>query len=114
MTKMTILDPSADNFILINTFTVEPEMAQILLTSLSKATEDVFRHMPGFVSANLHMSGDRRHVANYAQWRSKKDYEEACKNSSVQSHMREAAKLASSFEPLFYDLVKVHVAETGT
>lgn len=30
---MTILDPSADNFILINTFTVEPERAQALLTS---------------------------------------------------------------------------------
>lgn len=108
---MTILDPSADNFILINTFTVEPEMAQELLTSLSKATEDVFLHLPGFVSANLHMSDDQRHVANYAQWRSKKDYDEARKNPSVESHIREAARLASSFEPVFYDLVKVHVAK---
>lgn len=108
---MTILDPSSSNFILINTFAVEPENAQALLTSLSKATEDVFRHVPGFVSANLHMSDDQCHVANYGQWRSRKDYEEASKNPAVQSHMREAAKLVSSFQPVFYDLVKVYVAE---
>ncbi len=108
---MTTLDPAADIFILINTFTVEPENAQALLTSLSKATDDVFRHMPGFVSANLHLSDDQRHVANYAQWRSKKDYEEAGKSPAVQGHMREAAKLVSSFQPVFYDLVKVHIAE---
>lgn len=108
---MIILDPSAGNFILINTFAVEPENAQALLASLSKATEDVFRHVPGFVSANLHLSDDQRHVANYGQWRSKKDYEEAGKLPAVHSHMREAAKLVSSFQPVFYDLVKVYVAE---
>ena len=108
---MSVLDPSAGYFILINTFTVEPEKAQALLASLSKATEDVFAPAPGFISANLHISDDRRHVANYAQWRSKKDYEQAGKNPAVQSHMREAAKLVSSFKPVFYDLVKVHVAE---
>ena len=108
---MTILDPSAGFFILINTFTVEPDKAQALLDSLSNATEEVFRHAPGFVSANLHISDDGRHVANYAQWRSKTDYDEAGKNPAVQSHMREAAKHVPSFEPVFYDLVKVHVAE---
>jgi len=111
---MTILDPSAGHFILINTFTVEPEKAEALLASLSKATEDIFIHAPGFVSANLHVSDDHRHVANYGQWRSKKDYEQAGKNPAVHSHMRETAKLVSSFEPVFYDLVKVHVAERET
>ena len=108
---MPILDPSAGHFILINTFTVEPENAEALLSSLSKATEEIFLHAPGFVSANLHMSEDRRHVANYGQWRSKKDYEAAGKNPAVQSHIREAAKFVSSFQPVFYGLVKVHVAE---
>lgn len=57
------------------------------------------------------MSDDLRHVAKYAQWQNNKDYDEAGKNPSVQSHVREAARLASSFEPVFYDLVKVHVVE---
>ena len=108
---MTTIDPSARHFILINTFTVEPEKAQTLLTNLSSATETVFRHMPGFVSASLHLSDDRRHVANYAQWRSKSDYEEARRNPEVQRHMRDAASLATSFEPIVYDLVEVHTAE---
>lgn len=107
---MPILDPSANHYIIINTFTVEPENAQTLLASLSKATEDVFLRVPGFVSASFHMSEDRRHVANYGQWRSKEDYEEARKNPAVQSHMREAARLAIAFEPVFYHLVKVHSA----
>jgi len=107
---MTILDPSDGYFILINTFTVEPGKAEALLAYLSKATEEVFLHADGFVSANLHISDDHRHVANYAQWRSRKDYEEVAKNPAIQSHMREAAKLVSSFEPVFYDLVKVHGA----
>lgn len=108
---MTILNSSAGYFTLINTFTVEPEKAEALLAILSKATEEVFLHAPGFVSANLHISDDQRHVANYGQWRSKQDYEQAGKNPAVQRHMREAAKLVSSFEPVFYELVKVHVAE---
>jgi hypothetical protein len=29
----------------------------------------------------------------------------------VQGYMRDAAPLASSFEPVFYDLVKVHVSD---
>lgn len=57
------------------------------------------------------MSDNLCHVANYAQWQNKNDYDEAGKNPSVQSRVREAARLASSFEPVFYDLVKVHVVE---
>ncbi len=38
------------------------------------------RHMPGFISANLHVSADRRHIANYAQWRSRADYDAMLKN----------------------------------
>ncbi len=108
---MTTFDPSARRLNLINTFTVEPEKAHALLTNLSNATKNVFRHTPGFVSASLHLSDDRRHVANYAQWRSKNDYAEARNDPEVQSHMRDAAALASSFEPISYDLIEVHTAE---
>ena len=52
---------------LINTFTVAPERADELLAVLQKATDEVMRHVPGFVSANFHRSLDGRYVANYAQ-----------------------------------------------
>ena len=52
---------------LINTFTVAPKRADELLAVLEKATHEVMRHVPGFVSANFHRSLDGRYVANYAQ-----------------------------------------------
>ncbi len=53
--------------VLIDTFTVAPEKADALLAELSRATESQVRPVPVFVSAYLHVSEDRRHVANYGQ-----------------------------------------------
>jgi|SRR5450756_2040950 len=108
---MTILDLSAGHYILINTFTVEPENAHALLKHLSKATKDIFQHAPGFVSANLHLSADCTRVANYAQWRSREDYLTAVKNPETEAHMREAASYATAFDPIFYELVETHLAK---
>ncbi|QRN94369.1 antibiotic biosynthesis monooxygenase [Archangium violaceum] len=106
--QRTTLDPSAGHLTLINTFTVAPERADELLALLSRATEETMRHLPGFISANLHVSGDRRHIANYAQWRSRVDYEAMLKSPEARVHMREAAEIAQSFEPVFYELRQSH------
>ena len=53
---------------LINVFTVKPERQQELLDVLTEATEEVIKHLPGFISANFHKSVDGVRVANYAQW----------------------------------------------
>ena len=101
---MTTLDP-ADHFVtFINTFTVEPDRAEALADSLARATEEVMAGMPGFVSANLHVSEDRRRVVNYAQWRSREDYDAMSASPVAQAHMREAGALALSYEPVFYEL----------
>ena len=104
---MTTLEASAGYLTLINTFTVEPERAEALLAVLSKATDSI-RLMPGFVSANLHVSRDRRHVANYAQWRSHEDIEAMLNSAEAQPHLREAAAIASRFDPILYDLRETH------
>jgi quinol monooxygenase YgiN len=104
------LDPSAGSLVMINTFTVDPAKADALLAILSRATEERMQHMPGFISANLHLSHDKRHVANYAQWRSKEDLESMMKNPEARVHMREAASLAISYEPIYYDLRESHLA----
>jgi len=106
-----MLDPKAGCLTLINTFTVEPDNAERLLQDLRNATDQVFRQQPGFISANLHISHDRRRVVNYAQWRSKEDYLAMSKQPEVQAHMKQAAALAISFDPVDYDLLDIVLAE---
>ena len=105
---MITLDPSAGYIVLINTFTVEPDKADELMSVLSHATEKGMSQQPGFVSANLHISQDKKHVANYAQWRSQADLDAMMANPAVREHMAEAAKIATSFEPIYYTLRESH------
>lgn len=104
----TILDPSAKHVVLINTFSVEPSRAEDLLAILSQATDKGMSKAPGFVSANLHMSNDKKHVANYAQWRSQADIDAMMKDPAATKHMQEAAAVATSFEPIYYELREAH------
>jgi quinol monooxygenase YgiN len=110
---MTTLDPTDGYVVLINTFAVEPSRAEELIAFLSRATEVVMRRRPGFVSANLHISHDKRHVANYAQWRSKDDLNAMMTDPAAQMHMHEASSIATSFSPIYYDLCETHSAETA-
>ena len=100
---MTELDPSDGHAVLINTFIVRPEKAQELVKVLAEATETM-RTMAGFVSANLHVSRDRTRVVNYAQWHSDADFKAMLGNQEAQPHMKTAADLAESFEPVVYSL----------
>ena len=101
---MTTLDPADDFIVLINTFTVEPDRAEELLANLTRATRDVMWPRPGFVSANLHISQDRRHVANYAQWRTQQDLDGMMNDAEAGRHMAEAADIATSYDPVYYTL----------
>jgi quinol monooxygenase YgiN len=105
---MTTLNTDSGVVTLINTFTVAPENVEDLLEVLSEATEKTMRHMPGFISANFHVSDDRRHVANYAQWRSKADFEAMLKAPAAQRHMKEAIGIAKSAQPLVYSLCQTY------
>ncbi len=106
--ESNMLDSSDKYLTLINTFVVDPEQAEKLMTVLSKATEEKMRHISGFVSASLHISGDRRHVANYTRWKSQDTYSAMFRDPEAQLHMREAAAIAKSYEPIFYELRETH------
>ena len=101
---MVKLDPSNGVCTLINTFTVDPDKAEELLQVLSEATAHGMKQRPGFISANLHVSEDRKHVANYAQWRSKADVDAMMADPASKEHMEKAAGIASKFEPIYYEL----------
>jgi heme-degrading monooxygenase HmoA len=98
---MTTISKEAKLVTLINVFTVEPEDQQRLVDMLVEATEKTMKNIPGFISANIHKSIDGVRVANYAQWRSKEDFEAMLKNPEALSHMRPILEIASNDAHLY-------------
>ncbi|GAA5034166.1 antibiotic biosynthesis monooxygenase family protein [Actinopolymorpha pittospori] len=94
---------------LINVFTVTPEDQQGLVDMLVEATEQVMSKQPGYIAANIHRSIDGTRVANYAQWRSREDFQALASNPEAAAHMRRAAAVAT-FEPALYEVVFTHHA----
>jgi quinol monooxygenase YgiN len=83
---------------------VRPERAEDLLNFLVHSTVETLRHVPGFVSANLHVNFDRTQVVNYAQWKSREAIAAARENPKVGALMREQLQIADSFTPIPYEL----------
>lgn len=100
---MTTLDPGDGYAVLINTLHVAPDRAEELMTLLERATEETFRIEPGFVSANLHISADRKRIANYAQWRSEADFQAMLRDPGARAHIAEVGKVAMSFDPVIFE-----------
>jgi quinol monooxygenase YgiN len=103
----TTIEKGAPIVTLINVFTVDPSKQDELVKLLDDATEEVMKHLPGFVSANIHRGLDGRHVANYAQWASREAMEAMLANPSAQHHIRIAASMAQ-FAPNLYEVASVH------
>ncbi|MBV9011906.1 MAG: antibiotic biosynthesis monooxygenase [Pseudonocardiales bacterium] len=106
--QTTTITEQASVATLINVFTVEPEHQRELLNVLITASEEVMRHLPGFVSANLHASTDGTRVVNYAQWENAEAFEAMLGNPAAREHMDRAATLAVQFEPHLYVVESVH------
>jgi heme-degrading monooxygenase HmoA len=98
---------SKDNTVvtLINVFTIEPENQQRLVDMLVEATEKTMKNLPGFVSANIHKSVDGVRVTNYAQWRSREDFEAIFNNPEAIAHMKPIMEIAK-FDAHLYEVVE--------
>ena len=90
---------------LVNVFIVKPDKQAELVEVLVQATDETMKHLPGFISASIHRSLDGTRVINYAQWRSKADFEALKDNPRAMPHMKAAAKLAS-FEPIVCEVAE--------
>jgi quinol monooxygenase YgiN len=110
---MTSISTRGNVVTLINVFTVEPAKQQALVDQLTRATDETIRHLPGFVSANIHKSVDGARVTNYAQWRSRKDFEAMLDNPAATPHLKEASALATSVDPHLYEVVEVRSVANG-
>src|SRR6478752_5300866 len=96
---MTTIAPHAAYATLINVFTVEPERADELAGLLTRSTEEVMQHLPGFRAANIHLSTDRTRVVNYAQWDSAEAFQTMLSDPTAREHMATAAAMAAGFDP---------------
>jgi quinol monooxygenase YgiN len=94
---------------LINVFAVTRDDQQPLVDLLIEATEQVMRHRPGFVSANIHASLDGTRVVNYVQWRSREDFQAMLDDPIAREHMSATLALAAA-EPRLYEVASVHHA----
>jgi heme-degrading monooxygenase HmoA len=110
---MTTIEQHSSCATLINVFTVEPEQSRELAELLRIATDEVMRYIPGFISANIHLSTDGTRVTNYAQWESAAAFQAMTNNPAAHEHMDKCAELATSFDPHLYTVESVHHAPTS-
>jgi quinol monooxygenase YgiN len=94
---------------LINVFTVDPADQQRLIERWQQATDDVLRHLPGFISANIHRSLDGTKVVNYAQWRSREAFQAMLQDADAAPLLRQLAEIATP-APVLCEVVSVHHA----
>ena len=90
---------------LVNVFTVDPAQQQKLVDTLIEATQKTMKHMPGFISASIHKSFDGAKVINYAQWKSRADFDAMTRNPETIPHMKACAALAKS-DPILCEVVE--------
>ena len=100
---MVTIRKGRDVLTLVNVFSVRPENQQKLVDMLVEATDETMKKMPGFISASIHRSLDGTKVVNYAQWRSKTDFDAMRQNPAAQPHMAAVAAI-SAFDPILCEV----------
>ncbi|MTJ82307.1 MAG: antibiotic biosynthesis monooxygenase [Telmatospirillum sp.] len=101
-----------DNIVtMINIYEVDPDKQEDLMRLLAEGTEKSMRHLPGFISVNIHRSFDGKRVANYAQWASKEAFDNMLRNPEAQAQMKQFGAIAKSVSPALYQVASVHAGE---
>ncbi|MFI0717618.1 antibiotic biosynthesis monooxygenase family protein [Streptomyces sp. NPDC021224] len=88
----------------INVFHCTPDKQQELSAAIRRETEDIVRHMPGFVSANLHCSVDGTRVTNYAQWSTLAAFQEHIRSEAGRALITELHKYADNVDVHVYQV----------
>lgn len=99
---MVTISKNNDLLTVIITFSLKAEEQQDLINRISNYVEAVVKKQPGFISASLHRGLDGKSVVNYAQWRSRKDFDSFFTNPDYQSLGAEIFKLKPEIN--FYEV----------
>ena len=103
----SIIQEGTSTVTLVNVFTVEPKDQLRLVEHWQQATEEVIRHLPGFISANVHRSRDGTKVINYAQWESEDAFDAMRHNPEAAAHLRTLGQIGTP-APVVCEVVSVH------
>ncbi|MGB3313117.1 MAG: antibiotic biosynthesis monooxygenase family protein [Albidovulum sp.] len=90
----------------ITTFEMTPGTAQDLMDELNEAYDKFIRHQPGFIGAGLHMNDAQTRIANYSQWRDRKDFQAMLRTPEMRERNRRIAELCARFEPVMYEVTE--------
>ncbi len=104
---MTTINKAQPLVTLINVHICKPEDQQRLTDLLMEGVNTIYRHAPGFISANIHKSLDGVRVTNYAQYRSREDVEVAWTHPAIPAFAEEVGRLAVSFDAHLYEVIEV-------
>lgn len=88
----------------INLFIVEPKNLQKLIDELKELSKKFVEKQPGFISANVHQSFDRKRVISYAQWKTQEDYKSIYVNIDAKPFLDKLKKI-SKFNWNLYEVV---------
>jgi quinol monooxygenase YgiN len=105
----SIIQEGTSTVTLVNVFTVDPKDQQRLVEHWQQATDEVIRHLPGFISANVHRSLDGTRVINYAQWESQDVFDAMRLNPEAAAYLRELGQIGTP-APVVCEVVSVHHA----
>ncbi len=108
---MTTISNSINYCTLINVMTVAPEKHLKLFELLKEATEKVMCKLPGYISANLHISNDKTTVTNYAQWATIQDFKSMLQHEAAQKYMKLAEEIAIEYTSRTYNTIWTHSNE---
>ncbi|MGW3186096.1 antibiotic biosynthesis monooxygenase family protein [Kitasatospora sp. NPDC001119] len=110
---MATVSVQDDYYTLVNVFTVDPADQQRIHDVIVEAT-GIIEKFPGFISANVHKSHGGTRVVNYAQWRSKADFDAMHRHPDVQEHFQACRAITDNIEPIFCMVHHVHVKTDGS
>jgi hypothetical protein len=105
------IQKETQRFTFINVFTVAPERQDELLNLLIDVTDNIMRHIPGFVAASFHRGLDGRSVVNYAQWLTQAHFNAMLKNPKANQHFEEVRAIAEKVQPIPCSITYVGVQE---
>ena len=88
----------------INLFVVEPKNLSKLIDDLKELSNKFVEEQPGFISANVHQSLDRKRVISYAQWKTQDDYKSIYSNIDAIPFLDKIKKI-SKFNWNLYEVV---------
>lgn len=102
---MTTISKDFDGQTVLTTFEMTPGTAQELMDALTDAYENFISRQPGFISAGLHMNDAQTRIANYSQWRDRKDFQAMLRTPEMRERNKHIHGLCSRFEPVMYEVV---------